>query len=55
MKKIYAENFQRFVSAQPKALNVELAMAELDRLAMVSDALGTSPNMARRVAETLAA
>ncbi len=55
LKKIYAENFQRLVSAQPKALNVELAMAELDRLAMVSDALGTSPNMARRVAATLAA
>ena len=54
LRKIYAANFQRLVPAQPKALNLPLVMAELDRLAALSDALGASPNTARRVAERLA-
>jgi hypothetical protein len=55
LRKIYADNFRGLVSPQPRPLNRGLVMAELDRLAVVADALGASPNMARRVAERLAA
>jgi predicted TIM-barrel fold metal-dependent hydrolase len=53
LRKIYAGNFQRLVSPRPKPLHLPLVMAELNRLAAVSDALGASPNLARRVAEKL--
>jgi hypothetical protein len=55
LKKIYAGNFRRIVSPRPKPLVMPLVMAELNRLAAISDAVGGSPNMARRVAERLAA
>jgi len=55
LKKIYADNFRRIVSPRPKPLVMPLVMAELNRLAAISDAVGGSPNMARRVAERLAA
>jgi predicted TIM-barrel fold metal-dependent hydrolase len=54
LRRIYADNFRRMVSVQPKPLSMPLVMAELDRLTAVTDALGASPNMARRVAERLA-
>lgn len=55
LRAIYAGNFERIASARPKPLDRPLVMAELNRLAQVSDALGGAPNMARRVAERLAA
>ena len=55
MRKIYADNFRRLVGKAPKPLNMPLVMEELNRLTAIQDALGAKPNMARRVAETLAA
>ena len=54
LRTIYANNFRRFASPRPKPLVMPLVMNELNRLAALSDALGGSPNMARRVAERLA-
>jgi hypothetical protein len=53
LRKIYADSFRRIVAPQPKPLDMPLAMAELNRLTVVTDALGGSPNMARKVAERL--
>ena len=54
LRKIYAGNFARIVSPQPKPLEMPLAMAELNRLTAITDALGGAPNMARVVAGRLA-
>jgi len=54
LSKIYADNFRGIVSPRPKALNMPLVMAELNRLTALADAVSGSPNMARRVAERLA-
>ena len=54
LRKIYAENFRRQVSPAPRPLNRELVLAELDRLTVLLDALGSKPNAARRVASQLA-
>lgn len=54
LRRIYADNFRRIVSPAPKPLDQGRAMAELNRLAVVCDAVGARPNMARRVAERLA-
>jgi hypothetical protein len=55
LKKIYADNFRKLASPRPKPLVMPLVTAELNRLAAISDAVGGSPNMARRVGERLEA
>jgi predicted TIM-barrel fold metal-dependent hydrolase len=55
LRKIYAGNFARIVSAAPKPLDRPRVMEELNRLTSIHDALGVAPNMPRRVAERLAA
>lgn len=54
LRRIYAGNFRRVVSGAPRPLDTNLVLAELDRLAALQDALGHSPNAARRVASCLA-
>ena len=53
LEKIYAGNFRRFVSPAPRPLDRRLAMAELNRLTALQDALGAPRNTARRVAARL--
>ncbi len=55
VRKIYAGNFRRIVGKAPKPLNMPLVMEELNRLTAIQDAMGAKVNMARRVAEALAA
>ncbi|MFB3882587.1 MAG: amidohydrolase family protein [Armatimonadota bacterium] len=54
LKKIYAGNYERLVSAKPRALNLPAALAELDRLTALYDQLGQPKSAARRVAAYLA-
>lgn len=54
LRKIYADNFRRLVAPAPSPLNRELVMEELNRLAVLQDALGAPHNSARRVALLLA-
>jgi predicted TIM-barrel fold metal-dependent hydrolase len=54
LRKVYAENYRRLVSSAPQPLDRHLVMTELDRLALLLDALGIRPNSARRVAFRLA-
>lgn len=50
LEKIYARNFRRIVSSEPRVLEPGLVVEELGRLAVLMDALGKKPNSARRVA-----
>lgn len=50
LTKIYAANFQRIVSPEPRPLNREAVMKELNRQTGLADELGSGPNVARRVA-----
>ena len=54
LQKIYAGNYRRIVSPNPKPLNLPLVMEELNRLTALHDAMGVKPNLPRRVAERLA-
>ncbi len=51
---IYADNFRRLVGGPPRPLNPGRAVGELNRLAVLQDAIGARPNTARRVATALA-
>jgi len=55
LRKIYADNYRRIVGKAPRPLNIPLVMDELNRLTVIHDAVAARPNMARRVAEALAA
>ncbi len=55
LRKIYEGNFRRIVGKAPKPLDMGMVMDELNRLTVIHDAMGAKPNMARRVAEELAA
>ena len=53
LRSIYADNFRRLTSAQPRPLEPDLVAEELHRIAALCDALGASPNPARDVAARL--
>ena len=54
LKKIYAGNYERLVSASPRPLDKSAVLAELDRLTALYDQLGLPKSAARRVATHLA-
>jgi predicted TIM-barrel fold metal-dependent hydrolase len=54
LRKIYAGNFERIVSADPRPLNMAKVIEELDRMTALSDQLGLPKSAARRVAARLA-
>ena len=47
LQRIYATNYQRLASRRPRALDLPLVLAELDRLAVLQDQLGAPRNTAR--------
>jgi predicted TIM-barrel fold metal-dependent hydrolase len=53
LRKIYADNYRRIVGPQPRPLDLPLMIEELDRLALLHDALGAKHNLPRRVAAAL--
>jgi predicted TIM-barrel fold metal-dependent hydrolase len=54
LAKIYSGNYQRLAGRAPKALDMDLVKAELDRLGALVEELGTPVNPAREVARSLA-
>jgi predicted TIM-barrel fold metal-dependent hydrolase len=53
LRRIYAENFRRLAGDSPRPLRRDAVIAELNRLAVVQDAIGAERNTARRVAAAL--
>jgi len=53
LRSIYADNFRRLTSDQPRPLDRDLVVEEVHRIAALCDALGASPNPARGVAAHL--
>jgi predicted TIM-barrel fold metal-dependent hydrolase len=53
LRKIYADNFRRVAGPEPLPLDPRRVIGELNRLAVLQDAIGAERNTARRVAAAL--
>jgi predicted TIM-barrel fold metal-dependent hydrolase len=53
LRKIYADNFRRVAGPGPRPLDPRRVIGELNRLAVLQDAIGADRNTARRVATAL--